>query len=50
MTSGGQCVMTTGVDLMLLLSVNSWDIHTLEVSQLYTYSCTYICCIDTSLK
>ena len=32
MTSGGQCVVTTGVDLMLLLSVNRWDIHTLEVS------------------
>ena len=32
MTSGGQCVMTTGVVLMLQLSVNNWDIHTLEVS------------------
>ena len=32
MTSGGQCVMTSGVDLMLLWSVNNWDIHTLEVS------------------
>ena len=32
MTSGGQCVMTTGISLMLLWSVNSWDMHTLEVS------------------
>ena len=32
MTSGGQCVMTSGVDLMLLWSVNNWGIHTLEVS------------------
>ena len=32
MTSGGQCVVTTGVDLMLLLSVSSWDIPILEVS------------------
>ena len=32
MTSGGQCVMTTGTTLMLLLSAYSWDMHTLEVS------------------
>ena len=32
MTSGGQCVMISGVDLMLLWSVNNWGIHTLEVS------------------
>jgi len=32
MTTGGQCVVTSGVDLMLLLSVNSWDIPTPEVS------------------
>ena len=32
MTIGGLCVVTSGVDLMLLLSVSSWDIHTLEVS------------------
>ena len=32
MTSGGQCVMTTGTALMLLWSANSWDMHTLEVS------------------
>ena len=38
MTSGGQCVMTTGTALMLLWSVNSLDMHTLEVSQLYTIS------------
>ena len=42
MTSGGQCVVTTGVDLMLLLSVNSWDIPTPEVSLLIA--------IDTGLK
>ena len=35
MTSGGLCVMTTGVDLILLLSANNWDIHTLEVSVIY---------------
>ena len=34
MTSGGQCVMTCGAVSMLLWSVNSWDMHTLEVSQL----------------
>ena len=32
MTSGGQCVMTAGAALMQLWSVNSWDMHTLEVS------------------
>ena len=32
MTSGGQCVMTCGTALMLLWSVSSWDMHTLEVS------------------
>jgi len=32
MTSGGQCVMTAGTPLMLLWFVNSWDMHTLEVS------------------
>ena len=32
MTSGGQCVMTTGTALMLLWSASSWDMHTLEVS------------------
>ena len=36
MTSGGQCVMTYGAVPMLLLSVNSLDMHTLEVCQLYT--------------
>ena len=34
MTSGGQCVMTTGTALMLLWSANNWDMHTLEVSLL----------------
>ena len=29
MTSGGQCVMTTGTVLMLLWSANSWVIHML---------------------
>ena len=33
MTSGGQCVMTSGMPLMLLWSANSWDTLTLEVSQ-----------------
>ena len=32
MTSGGQCVMTTGTMQMLLWCANSWDMHTLEVS------------------
>ena len=32
MTSGGQCVMTVGAALMQLWSVNSWDMHTQEVS------------------
>ena len=32
MTSGGQCVVTSGQALILQLYVNSWDIHTLEVS------------------
>ena len=32
MTGGGLCVVTFGMDLMLLLSVSSWDMHTLEVS------------------
>ena len=33
MTSGGQCVMTAGAQLMLLWSASSWDMHTLEVSE-----------------
>ena len=33
MTSGGQCVVTAGMPPMLQLSVNSWDMHTLEVSE-----------------
>ena len=32
MTSGGQCVMTTGTALMLLWSASNWDMDTLEVS------------------
>ena len=31
-TSGGLCVVTSGQALILQLYVNSWDIHTLEVS------------------
>ena len=31
MTSGGQCVMTTGTALMLLWFASSWDMLTLEV-------------------
>ena len=33
MTSGGQCVMTSGVVLMLLWCVGNWDILTLGVSR-----------------
>ena len=32
MTSGGQCVMTSGVELMLLWSAGNWVIVTVEVS------------------
>ena len=32
MTSGEQCVMTTGTALMLLWSASNWDMDTLEVS------------------
>ena len=32
MTSGEQCVMTTGITLMLQLCANNWNMHTLEVS------------------
>ena len=32
MTSGGLCVVTSGLALILQLFVNNWDIHTLEVS------------------
>ena len=32
MTSGGQCVMTTGISMMPPWSANSLDTHTLEVS------------------
>ena len=31
-TSGGQCVTISGMNLMLVWSVNNWDIHTPEVS------------------
>ena len=31
-TSGEQCVITTGTALMLLLSASSWDMRLLEVS------------------
>ena len=37
MTSGGQCVMTSGTALMLLWSASSWDTHTLEVSLPHTH-------------
>ena len=36
MTSGGLFVMTAGAALMLLWSANSWDTHTLEVSNTAT--------------
>ena len=44
MTSGGQCVMTTGTQLMLLLSASSWDMHILEVSEVMSDSiiCLYV--------
>ena len=32
MTSGGQCVMTPGIQQMLLLYADNWDMRTLEVS------------------
>ena len=32
MTSGGQCVITCGTSLMLLLFASNWDMHTQEVS------------------
>ena len=32
MTSGGQCVMTTGTAIMLLWFASNWDMHTLGVS------------------
>ena len=32
MTSGGQCVMTTGIVLMQQLSASNWDMQPLEVS------------------
>ena len=32
MTSGGQCVMTSGVVLMLQWCVDNWVMHMLEVS------------------
>ena len=35
MTSGGQCVMTSGTALMLQWSANNWDMHSLEVSVLF---------------
>ena len=45
MTSGGQCVMTAGVVLMLQWSASSWDMHTLEVSgstEILVYLCELI--------
>ena len=43
-TSGGQCVMTAGAPLMLLWSADSWDMHTLEVSEtlLNVSGCKYV--------
>ena len=38
MTSGEQCVMTTGTALMPLSSASSWDMHTLAVSVLFNMS------------
>ena len=44
MTSGGQCVVTSGVDLKLQLFVNNLDIPTLEVS--VAYVCVIECVCD----
>ena len=45
MTSGGQCVVTSGVDLILQLFVNNLDILTLEVS--VAYDCVIECVCDS---
>ena len=42
MTSGGQCVMTTGTTLMLLCSASGWGMHTLEVSTMLKYECVHM--------
>ena len=42
MTSGGQCVMTTGTTLMLLWSASSWDMRMLEVRMLILVHCVVI--------
>ena len=48
MTSGGQCVMTSGTALMLLWSASSWDMHILEVSE---YSCYFLyACLSCTLS
>ena len=41
MTSGGQCVMTTGTTLMQQWSANSWVMHMLEVSILLCYEAKF---------
>jgi len=45
MTSGGQYVVTSGVDLILQLFVNNLDILTLEVS--VAYDCVIECVCDS---
>jgi len=35
MTSGGQCVMTSGIPLMLLWCASSWDMHSPDVCLLF---------------
>ena len=42
MTSGGQCVMTSGTTLMLLWSASSWDMHTLAVSILFSINAAQV--------
>ena len=42
MTSGGQCVMTTGMALMLLWSANNWAMHTLDVSVFFNVSVRFV--------
>ena len=35
MTSGGQCVMTAGIQQTLPLSADNWDMRTREVSLVF---------------
>ena len=46
MTSGGQCVMTTGIVLMPVWSADNLDMHTLEVSASGNVCNTWIRCFN----